>query len=104
MSTAVTASERDLLTPGVRFESRPATKRFAALDAYRGFIMVILAAEGFGRRFEDAGAQGGVAEKGLQRGGPPQDFWREHAARVARGHGKVGNAGAASALMVTPMF
>ena len=29
-------------------ESRPESKRYLALDAYRGFIMLILASEGFG--------------------------------------------------------
>ncbi len=46
MATSVTAPERNVVPPAIL--PRPATKRYVALDAYRGFIMVILAAEGFG--------------------------------------------------------
>ena len=48
MTTVVATSERDLLSQGIPLDPQPATKRYVALDAYRGFIMFILAAEGFG--------------------------------------------------------
>jgi len=47
-STPATISEKSGVTQVVPAAARPATKRYLALDAYRGFIMVILAAEGFG--------------------------------------------------------
>ncbi|PYV28271.1 MAG: hypothetical protein DMG24_02495, partial [Acidobacteria bacterium] len=47
-STPATISEKSGVTQAVPAAARPATKRYLALDAYRGFIMVILAAEGFG--------------------------------------------------------
>src|SRR5258708_21422899 len=48
MATTLTPSETGVLPPGTTPERQPATKRYLALDAFRGFIMLILAAEGFG--------------------------------------------------------
>ena len=48
MATTLAASEKGVLPPATTLEPRPATKRYLALDAFRGFIMLILAAEGFG--------------------------------------------------------
>src|ERR1051326_3598617 len=48
MNTAVTAPDIHELRRKTALEPRPATKRYVALDAFRGFIMFILASEGFG--------------------------------------------------------
>ena len=48
MATILATSEKGVLPPTLTPEPQPATKRYLALDAYRGFIMLILAAEGFG--------------------------------------------------------
>ena len=48
MTTPVTTFEKNASPPTASAQPRPATKRYVALDAYRGFIMLILAAEGFG--------------------------------------------------------
>ena len=48
MATTLTPSEKSVLPPRTSPEPSPATKRYLALDAFRGFIMLILAAEGFG--------------------------------------------------------
>ena len=50
MATTLTAPADSVATaaPVSPAQPLPATKRYLALDAYRGFIMLILAAEGFG--------------------------------------------------------
>ena len=48
MATTLAAAEKGILAPTITPRPRPATKRYVALDAYRGFIMLVLAAEGFG--------------------------------------------------------
>src|SRR5690348_9496644 len=48
MATTLVPSEKGGLAPSRTSELRAATKRYLALDAFRGFIMLILAAEGFG--------------------------------------------------------
>jgi len=48
MATTLCTSEKGVLPSTITAEHRPATKRYLALDAYRGFIMLTLAAEGFG--------------------------------------------------------
>ena len=48
MATTLGTSETRVLPPSTSPVSRPAAKRYLALDAFRGFIMLTLAAEGFG--------------------------------------------------------
>ena len=45
MQTAENSTTTQVAAPS---DSNPATKRYLALDAYRGFIMLLLASEGFG--------------------------------------------------------
>jgi hypothetical protein len=47
MATTLTPSEMGVVPPPTRPERQPSTKRYLTLDAFRGFIMLILAAEGF---------------------------------------------------------
>ncbi len=48
MATTPATSEKAVSPPAPAPESRSATRRYLALDAFRGFIMLTLAAEGFG--------------------------------------------------------
>lgn len=48
MASPLTTLEKDAAPSTHSAEPLPATKRYVGLDAYRGFIMLILAAEGFG--------------------------------------------------------
>src|SRR3989441_9372223 len=48
MATTLAGTEKGVLPPATTLDPRPATNRYLALDAFRGFIMLILAAEGFG--------------------------------------------------------
>jgi heparan-alpha-glucosaminide N-acetyltransferase len=48
MATTEIQPKVKLIVEKVPFDTRPDTKRYVSLDAYRGFIMLILAAEGFG--------------------------------------------------------
>src|SRR4029077_2240683 len=48
MAATLRTSEKGVLPSSTSSAARPATKRYLALDAFRGFIMLTLAAEGFG--------------------------------------------------------
>src|SRR5437899_11826817 len=48
MATTLATSEKGVLPSSTSSAARPTTKRYLALDAFRGFIMLTLAAEGFG--------------------------------------------------------
>jgi predicted acyltransferase len=48
MATTLATSEKGVLSSSTPPAARPATKRYLALDAFRGFIMLTLTAEGFG--------------------------------------------------------
>ena len=48
MAETLATSEKGVLPSSTSSAAQPATKRYLALDAFRGFIMLTLAAEGFG--------------------------------------------------------